>query len=234
MMNLTADLDGQPPSGPGADRSGHFIPAVHFNALTPLYDPLIRWLMPEAVIKQRLIEQARLAPGFGVLDLGCGTGTLAIRMKLAQPGAVISGLDADRAILDIARRKAVASGVDVTFVEAMAYRLPFRDGAFERVVSSLVMHHLTLPDKRRAACEAYRILRPGGELHVLDFGAPHDPASWALSLAMRWLEEVGDNIRGRLPAIFTEAGFEAVEELEHRMTVFGSVSFYRARKPAEH
>lgn len=224
------------PTGRGAGRkhdSGrdHFIPAVHFHALTPLYDPLVRWLMPEEALKRRFVLQAGLGAGHGILDLGCGTGTLALMMKQSQPDARIVGLDADPAILGIARRKAAASGADVNWVEGLAHRLPFANGAFDRVVSSLVLHHLSPADKRRAAQEAYRVLRPGGELHVLDFGPPHEPISLALSLVTRWFEQVAENVDGQLPGIFAQAGFADVAEVDHRLTVFGSASFYRARKP---
>lgn len=224
-------VDSAPGRHAGPPVAGGYIPAVHFHALTPLYDTFVRWLMLEARIKRQLVAQAGLEAGHRVLDLGCGTGTLTILMAERQPRARVVGLDPDRAILGIARRKAAARGAGVAWVEGMAHGLPFADDALDRVVSCLVFHHLAPAIKRRAAREAYRVLRPGGELHVLDFGRPREPVAVALSLVMRWLEEVDENIAGRIPDILTDAGFEGVAELDHTVTVFGSVSFYRAHKP---
>src|SRR5262245_2499174 len=72
-----------------------FVPALGFDWLTPLYDPLIRLALREEAVKQRLVDQARIAPGMQVLDLGCGTGTLALLIKRSHPTARVVGLDVD-------------------------------------------------------------------------------------------------------------------------------------------
>ncbi len=77
-----------------------FIPALRYHVLTALYDPLLRWTMHESVFKEQLIRQARIRSGERVLDLGCGMGTLTLRLKQVHPGAEAVGLDADpRALL---------------------------------------------------------------------------------------------------------------------------------------
>ncbi|WP_437487069.1 class I SAM-dependent methyltransferase [Sorangium sp. So ce1014] len=55
---------------------------------------------------------------------------------------------------------------------AMAWELPYPDGTFDRVASSLMFHHLAADDKRRTAEEILRVLRPGGALLLADFGSP--------------------------------------------------------------
>jgi ubiquinone/menaquinone biosynthesis C-methylase UbiE len=87
------------------NRSAKYIPAVSFDWLTPLYDPIMQVFMPEKAFKRCLVEQMRIEKGHRVLDLGCGTATLAILIKKAHPDAEIVGLDGDQKILEIARTK---------------------------------------------------------------------------------------------------------------------------------
>ena len=87
-------------------RDDKYIPAVSYDRLTPLFDPVIRWSMRELELKRRLIVQARIEPGYRVLDLGCGTATLTILIKQMYPAAEVVGLDGDPKILAIAEAKA--------------------------------------------------------------------------------------------------------------------------------
>src|SRR5262245_16336555 len=93
--------------------SGRYVPALRFHLLTRVYDPVVRWTTREATFKQRLLDQAGPAPGDRVLDLGCGTGTLAVMVKRRQPSAQVIGLDPDREILDRARAKAREAGLEI-------------------------------------------------------------------------------------------------------------------------
>ena len=141
--------------------SNQFIPALGSDLLTPLYDPLL-WLMREKRFKGDLIEQAKITSGNRVLDVGCGTGTLAIMTKRIHPDAEVVGIDADSKILGIARDKAAKAGIDVTLDQGMADQLPYADSSFDRVLSSLFLHHLSTENKRRTCREVFRVLRSGG------------------------------------------------------------------------
>ena len=207
-----------------------YLPALSFNFLTPLYDPLLRWGMREVTFKRRLIEEAKILPGFRVLDLGCGTGTLTILVKQMHPEVKVIGMDGDPSILAIARAKAEQQKASIMFDEGLASQLPYRDAFFDIVLSSLVIHHLTTEDKQRALGEAYRVLRPGGKMLVVDFGAPHNSLAWAISLAMRRLERTEDNILGKLPGMFSRAGFDDVQVVEQFMSLFGTLTLYRGKK----
>ena len=204
-----------------------FIPALRFKWLTPVYDPVLRRMLPEAALKQRLIAQAQIAAGQRVLDLGAGTGTLTIMAKQAYPAADVVGLDGDPAILAVARQKAATAGVAIRFDQGLATALPYGDAAFDRVLSSLMLHHLSMEDKARALRETWRVLRPGSALHILDFGPPHNAPAWLISLVFRRLERTADNIGGRLPALFQQAGFTAAAQTGQRMTLIGTLAFYR-------
>ena len=207
-----------------------YIPALWFDWLTPLYDPLLRWGMREETFKRDLIQQAHLQPGHRVLDLGCGTATLTILIKQTHPDAEVIGLDGDPKVLEIGRAKAAKAGVTITLDHGMAFQLPYPDNSFDRVLSSLVLHHLTSENKQRALQQVHRVLRPGGELIVVDFGPPHSAYARLLSPLARRLEQAADNVNGLLPKMMRRAGFEQIEEPTHYTTLFGDLSLVRARK----
>lgn len=208
--------------------SARYIPALSFRWLTPLYDPLLKWVMREETFKRKLIHYAGIQPRMNVLDLGCGTGTLTIMLKGTYPEAEITGVDGDPQVLSIAREK--SRGLDIQWDEGLASSLPYPDSVFDRVVTSLVIHHLVTEDKRRAFKEICRVLKPGGELYVLDFGAPHSSLTRFMTKYMRRLEETSDNFDGLIPRFVAEAGFGGVKEAENFITVFGPLSIIQAMK----
>lgn len=207
-----------------------YIPALSFRWLTPLYDPLLKWVMREETFKRKLIQHANIQPHMKILDLGCGTGTLTVMLRRAHPEAEVTGLDGDPEVLEIAREK--SRGLDIQWDEGLASSLPYPDSAFDRVVTSLVIHHLVTDDKRRAFKEIYRVLKPQGELYILDFGAPHSSLTRFMTKYMRRLEETADNFDGLIPRFVTEAGFGGVKEAENFVTVFGPLSIIQAMKGA--
>lgn len=216
-------------------RERAYVPALSFRALTPLYDPVLRWTMREGVFRERLVRQAAVQTGDRVLDLGSGTGSLALLLKRVAPGAVVTGADPDPEVVRIAARKAAAAGLDVCFEVGDARCLPHADGAFDRVVLSLVFHHLGPEMKRRAAAEAFRVLRPGGELHVADFGRPQNRLMRLAFLGIQLLDgfaTTAENAAGALRDIFRAAGFSDVRERGTLSTAFGTLALYSARRPA--
>lgn len=159
-----------------------FVPAMGKHWLLPLYDPLT-WLLRLGRLRQRLLREAALQPGHRVLDIGCGTGTLAILASRSSPGSSIAGIDPDEMALTRARRKARRAGVDVRFDAGRAGALPCPDASLDRVLSSFMFHHLSASEKGAMLEEVRRVLKPGGRLHLQDFvpAGGHDRALRRLS-----------------------------------------------------
>jgi ubiquinone/menaquinone biosynthesis C-methylase UbiE len=206
-----------------------FIPAAGHDLLLPFYDPLNR-LTGAGRVKQRLVEAAPIRPGDRVLDLGTGTGDLAIAVKRHVPEARVSALDPDPKALARARAKATRAGVEIAFEQGFAGELPYPDASFERVVSSLMLHHLTTDEKRGALSEVRRVLAPAGTLHVLDFGPPRSTLERLLTSLFHRDEHVRDNLAGLLPALMTDAGLAGARELARLRTLFGGLALYEARR----
>ena len=143
---------------------------------TARYYDLLTWLLTlgrEGAFRERLVELARLAPGESVLDVGCGTGTLAIAAKRrVGPSGVVHGIDASPEMIERARRKAAKAKTDVAFRTAIVEALPFPDARFDAVLGTLMLHHLPRPARRECAREMRRVLRPGGRVLAVDFATP--------------------------------------------------------------
>jgi ubiquinone/menaquinone biosynthesis C-methylase UbiE len=137
------------------------------------YDWLV-WLATlgrERAFREKLLRLAHLGPGESVLDVGCGTGTLAIAAKrVAGAAGRVHGIDASPEMIARAERKATKAGVEVVFQNALAQALPFPDAQFDAVLSTVMLHHLTRKVREQAAAEMRRVLKPGGRVLAVDFG----------------------------------------------------------------
>ncbi|WP_437611555.1 class I SAM-dependent methyltransferase [Sorangium sp. So ce834] len=225
--------------------NARYVHALGPATLTRFYDPAIRLLFREEAFRSQLVAHLELAPGQRVLDVGCGTGTLAVLAQQRHPGVEVHAIDGDAEVLALAREKAARAGAGVRFERAMAWALPYPDGTFDRVVSSLMFHHLAADDKRRTAEEILRVLRPGGALLLADFGSPRNAPGRAAVRALRWFDRLAhrhddalasrfdDNLADRLPAVLTGAGFCDVAEVDRIGTAILPIATVRGRKPSD-
>jgi SAM-dependent methyltransferase len=211
-----------------AQHDTHYIPAAGHDLFLPLYDPVLRLLMRESTFRQRFLEQADIHPHHRVLDLGCGTGTMAILVRQRRPESTVVGVDGDPKVLKVARAKAAKASLSIQFDESLAERLPYPDASFDRVLSSLVLHHLTRDEKLGALREVHRVLKPGGCFHLADFGPP---VGWYASVLARVIpsgERLRENLEGCLPQVMAEAGFQEIKDRGFHSTPFGTVALLSA------
>jgi ubiquinone/menaquinone biosynthesis C-methylase UbiE len=116
------------------------------------------------------VQLAQLEPGESVLDIGCGTGSLAIAAKRRVGSGRVQGIDASAAMISRARKKAGKAGLDVTFTQGVVERLPFPDRLFDAVLSTLLLHHLPRTARVQSAREIQRVVKSGGRVLAVDFG----------------------------------------------------------------
>jgi ubiquinone/menaquinone biosynthesis C-methylase UbiE len=178
-----------------------------------VYDLLARFGMrfilggSEHALRQTTADLAQLQPGEAVLDVGCGTGTLAMvaRLRVGETGSV-TGIDPSVQLLTRARRKAARRGLEINFQLGVIEQLPFPDQSFNVVLSTLMMHHLPDDLKRQGLVEIARVLKPGGRLLVVDVRRPEEHHDRPAQLVGQWNSGIQDQ-----PALMKEAGFSQIE-----------------------
>ena len=208
-------------------------PPLGFAALTPFYDRAIAALTREAVWRSRLVRHVDPRRGETILDVGSGTGSLAIALTAAEPACIVRGIDPDRAAVAIARRKAERAGSPATFEARRFGKRPSEGGRVDKIVCSLVLHQVSLAEKRRLLRAMSDWLRPGGLLFVADYGLqPTLAMRMAFRLTVQVLDGKADtqpNADGILPALIDEAGFANQAILEAIGTVTGRIEIVRAQ-----
>src|SRR5918995_4416076 len=209
-----------------------YLPAMGHDRLLPLYDPLQRLLGMESVHRQ-LVDQARIQPEQRVLEIGCGTGNLAILIKRLHPDAEVVGMDPDPKALARAQRKAGQMALSMQLDRGFAEELPYPDASFDRVLSALMFHHLGPEEKERTLEEARRVLKPGGSLHLLDFGGEQVRSDGFFTRLRHRSERLRYNFGDRIPMLMREAGFAGPTEVAHRVTIAGHFPYYPASAPRE-
>jgi ubiquinone/menaquinone biosynthesis C-methylase UbiE len=209
-------------------RRDHYLPGMGRTWLTPLYDPVTRILGIPA-LHRLLVDQAGIRARQRVLEIGCGTGNLALLVKRLHAGADVVGVDPDAAALRIARRKAARAGLDIRWDTGFAQALAYPDGSFDRILSALMLHHLAVDDKLAALRTARRTLTRRGSLHLVDFGGRTVASDGFMARRMARNAHVKDNYAGGIITAMHHAGFTRVSEVDHRVSrLMGRITFYRA------
>lgn len=156
--------DAGPAQGPGQE----FLPGAHYHFLTPLYEFLARPMIG-GVWRAMADDVNKVAPpGATVVDLGCGPGTILRRLARSRSDLALTGVDIDRGMLSISRRRLPAANLLRASIDAV----PIDENTADVVFSSMVFHHLPQQVKKGALLEASRILKPGGTFFLCDFAVP--------------------------------------------------------------
>lgn len=210
-----------------------YTPAAGHQWLTPFYDVGVAALTREHRWRSALIAQVRPGAGDVIVDVGCGTGSLLVRLGQVAPSVRLIGIDPDPAVLAHARKKVAVAGLSVElhigFARQAAELLEGRRPT--KVLSSLVFHQVPMEEKVAALAAMYAALGAGGEMHVADYGLQRTPLMRALFRAviqnLDGRVNTEPNARGVLPDLMREAGFRSVEETLVIPTLSGSLSLYR-------
>ena len=203
------------------------------------YDILLKFKFLGQLGKLREVplDLAALRPGERVLDVGCGTGDLALAAaRRVGPHGPVVGIDAAPEMIEVAQRKARRMGRRVQFRLEPVEALSFPAGSFDVVLSSLMMHHLPGDLKQRALGEIRRVLRPGGRIVIIDIQPtarsprPWEPG-WLVTRLHRRHAHTGAAPRpagAALTDLLREAGFTATESGPTR---YDWIGYARARVP---
>ena len=216
-----------------------FTPAAGDPKWTKYYDTVVALMTREERWRSAAVRQLGLQPGDVVVDIGCGTGSLALMMKRRQPGARVVGVDPDPEVLGIARAKVRKAGLDIEdieFLQGMGDKAAelVGPGTASKTVSSLVLHQCPVPMKNAIIANMFALLRPGGELVIADFGLQRSALMRLGFRIVQWAdgkEDTQPNADGILPTLIEQAGFADIVEAEVIRTVSGSLSIYRATRP---
>lgn len=203
------------------DAQRTFVPGLGREWLLPLYDPLTS-LLGLNQARRALIEQAALRPPHRVLDVGCGTGTLAVLIKKLHPGVDVVGLDPDAKALVRGSLKARGAGVSIQFDRGFSDRLVYPDASFDRVFSSFMFHHLEFEEKEKTLREVRRVLKPGGRLELVDFAGPEAGRRGRWARVLHSQHRLADNDEVRVVVLMREAGFSDAKQVGRR-TLFGGL-----------
>jgi ubiquinone/menaquinone biosynthesis C-methylase UbiE len=183
-------------------------------------------------LRQRTVDLAHIQPGEKVLDVGCGTGTLAIMEAEPRVGATgqVFGIDPGEQQIARARFKAARRSLSIEFQVGVIEHLDFPDQTFDVVLSTIMMHHLSDSLKRQGLAEIERVLKPGGRLVIADFKRPEERPIQVVRFGAG-----GSRIQD-LAALAKDTGFSQVETEEMRLPRFpvhsaGFVGFVSGKKP---
>jgi ubiquinone/menaquinone biosynthesis C-methylase UbiE len=188
-------------SGPGT--RGH---VLHWAAG---YD-ILAFLMlfgRERSFRERLLGLARIRTGESVLDIGCGTGSLAIAARRrVGPSGTVEGIDPSPEMVARATKKARKAGLDATFTRGVAESLPFPAARFDLVMNTLMLHHLPPEDRAACAREIRRVLKPGGRALLVDFAGGSGKGLLAR------FHRHGGVTEGDVVSLMSEAGLRLLEK----------------------
>jgi ubiquinone/menaquinone biosynthesis C-methylase UbiE len=189
-----------------------FVPRASFDLAIPYYDALIGWLLRDDVMRRALLDDSRIASGHQALELGCGTGELAVMLVLRAPYADVYALDSNPRKLARAIGKSWEAGHPFRVFRGVAQRLPFPSESIDRVYLSFLLSWLPRRLKLEALREARRVLFRDGSLHIVDFAPPVTRWDCLLANTILRFRHARPLLNGELPALLAETGFTCARQ----------------------
>jgi demethylmenaquinone methyltransferase/2-methoxy-6-polyprenyl-1,4-benzoquinol methylase/phosphoethanolamine N-methyltransferase len=168
------------------------------------------------------VDNALIRPGNSVLDVGCGTGEVALLAKARTKAGRVYGIDPAPEMIAVARNKAARKKLDVDFRVGVIESLPFPDASLDVVTSSLMMHHLPDDLKARGLAEVYRVLKPGGRLLIADFMRPTQSLLNHVFIAVTRHQGVSSGLEV-IQGYLKDGGFSQISQLDGNVLVIGFV-----------
>jgi ubiquinone/menaquinone biosynthesis C-methylase UbiE len=150
------------------------------------------------------------------------------KLAVGETGEV-AGIDIAPKMVSRAQEKARKAGLEIAFEVASVDELPYPDGHFDVVISSLMFHHLPMDIKRKGLGEVRRVLKDDGRFFLSDFCSPHWLTIIPMYLMMIWRPFTRYQLFGKLPGLLKESGFGTVELLEKGFFL----EYYLMRKAGE-
>lgn len=211
-------------------------PPLGHKALTPLYDLAIAALTRERVWRKAFVHEIAPQMHNRILDIGSGTGSLAVALYSQMSDINYVGVDPDIEAVRRARQKTAKANIDARFVRGFFSKEErYFDQPPDKIISSLVLHQVPIAGKQRIIKEIYESLRTGGSVHIADYGFQRSAIMRVLFRitvqALDGVEDTQPNADGVLPKILNEVGFNGVTESTRIPTPTGTISIYCGQKP---
>jgi ubiquinone/menaquinone biosynthesis C-methylase UbiE len=175
------------------------------------YDPITQYALPpnESWVRQSLIDAIAVVNPRRIVDLGCGTGSMALLLQEKYPDADIVGVDLSPYMLVVAEHRSEAADVPIVWRHAPAEQTGLPENSFDLVTIGLLFHETPPAVSQAILRESYRLLRTGGEVLILDGNQKVlRQSGWLTNL----FEEpyINQYAQGSLEAWLGSAGFGAV------------------------
>lgn len=205
-----------------------FTKGMPLNWAAPFYD----WYCPVIglgkAFRQKTVELADIRQGHNVLDVGCGTGVLTtLAAGKTGPEGNVTGIDPAPAMIGAARVSAQREKSMAQFRVAVIESLPFPDNSFDRVLSSLMLHHLPPDVKLKGLTEVRRVLKPEGRFLLVDIDRPESPLWWIIAWPLKLWSHTIEQVRGNIGVYLQQAGFRDIKKIGGWIKILG---FWAATK----
>jgi FkbM family methyltransferase len=195
----------------------HYLPAAGKHWLLPFYDPFVALFSRERQWRGAIVDALELVPDDLVVDVGCGTGSLAIMAQARVPRARVIGIDPDPNALERARRKAAHKGAGVEFRQGFGDETAriLGDQRATKLVSSFALHHMARDVQLATLASMLEALAPGGAIRLADFVGGHLNAP----------------VEGGLIDDLTAQGFENARTIRNFRVAFSKATLVGAERP---